>query len=200
MQDADGRLLATVYWALSTLIGVTIAIAVLGWYVNFRVYERDQRALKDALASAVSLANADQIALIHRTVSAIQNQIQSAIDGKLLEAERLLRARSDENTAHLRYELTLLEYHFSELKGQTEEQMKSLLGAWFEYRTMLVTAIKLGESWPGYPLGHLKRILKAGVRLNHNHVLEITDLLRRVPSGYANDIETIQALVKAAQE
>jgi hypothetical protein len=200
MRDADQRLLSTVYWALGTLISVTIVVAVLGWYMNFHVYERDRESVKQELSAMLTSKQAELEKGVRQSLSKLDSDLRELITQRLAASEERLRTVAQSAAANVEYTLTHLRYDFSELKGKWEEQQGSLLGAWFEYRNMLITTIEMGESWPGYALEHLKRILKAGVRLNHHHVLEISHLLERVPSGYSADVATIEHLVKLARE
>ena len=45
MREYDARLLHTVYWSLTTVATLTLVLVGFGWFVNFRVYERDKASL-----------------------------------------------------------------------------------------------------------------------------------------------------------
>jgi hypothetical protein len=200
MRDEEGHLLSTVYWALSTLIAVTIAVAVLGWYLNFRISEHDRSSLKAELNTALAEAVTKRFSHLEHGFSELRSHLESSVTERLAEEERRLDAKSKGRSAQMEHDLLNLQYRFYELQGQWQERDNSLLGAWFAYRSMLRVSLQMGESWPGYALEYLKRILKAGVRLNHHHELEIRGLLSRVPDGYSADLELMDKLVKAARD
>jgi hypothetical protein len=198
-QDSD-RLFTTVYWALGTLISVTFAVAVLGWYVNFRVYERDRNALLGELTALNSQRASENLEAMRRSFEELESQLRTAIAQASSVAEKQVEQKVDRFSANVKQEINSLSYHAAEFKGQWLEEKGPLLAAWFEYRNMLVEATAMGESWPGYALGNMKRVLDKGVRLNHHHVLEISHLLSKLPPGYSSDVERIRVLVAAAHE
>lgn len=54
LKDFTQHILATVYFALSAVIVVVIAMLGFSWYQNFRVYERDKEAMRQQLVAAMS--------------------------------------------------------------------------------------------------------------------------------------------------
>lgn len=51
----QNNLLQTVYWSLGTLATLAVLLVGFGWYTNFRVYERDKKALSEELHSQASV-------------------------------------------------------------------------------------------------------------------------------------------------
>jgi hypothetical protein len=49
IREFQGDLLTTVYWALGGTFALTTLLLGFGWFLNFRVYERDKNALHDEL-------------------------------------------------------------------------------------------------------------------------------------------------------
>ncbi len=54
MRQYDQRLLNTVYYTLAALGTVVFLIVTLGWYTNFRLYKRDNEALKQEVISSLA--------------------------------------------------------------------------------------------------------------------------------------------------
>lgn len=200
IKENYGHMLSTVYWALGALISVTIAVAVLGWYMNFRLYERDKESMRRELKLLVAQSQAQILEAMQNRIASIDKQVNELVRVSVGNAESTLKAAAQGAISRLRADLTHVQYDLAEIQGKTYEQQRSMLGAWQRYRDMLRFALQMGESWVGYPIDHLKRLLTDGVRLSHHYVLEITELLSKLPTGYAGDVETITNMVKAARE
>jgi hypothetical protein len=49
IREFQNSILDTVFWALAGVVTIAIALAVFGWWSNFKVYENDKRRLQDDL-------------------------------------------------------------------------------------------------------------------------------------------------------
>jgi hypothetical protein len=116
------QILSTVYWSLGTLAAVATLLVGFGWFVNFRVYERDKASLERdlrvqmsedasafkteaAAAAATSAASvkqslATQLAAAEERITARMNELLDAQERKLAarvatNASELNRLKSD---------------------------------------------------------------------------------------------------------
>jgi hypothetical protein len=72
MQRYDQRLLETVYWSLGVVVTALAVIVGLGFYTNFRLYERDKVAMLQELRQELqSLAEANR--------SQLSNELQAGV-------------------------------------------------------------------------------------------------------------------------
>ena len=54
MHQYDQRLLSTVYWSLTVVVALVLALITIIGFLNLRVYERDKAALKQELVGLIT--------------------------------------------------------------------------------------------------------------------------------------------------
>ncbi len=91
-KDFTQNILSTVYFALGTVVVIVVAMLGFSWYQNFKVYERDKEAMRQALANMIS----EQLSA--RT-TAIENELKQRFvhfDGRIAEAlEKTIKRIND---------------------------------------------------------------------------------------------------------
>ena len=75
-KDFTQNVLSTVYFALSTVIIVVVAMLGFSWYQNFKVYERDKEALRESLVS-----------IINQHLGSQEQQLRARLDAKAISLE-----------------------------------------------------------------------------------------------------------------
>ena len=87
MREYDQKLLDTVYWSLGVIGGIAVLLLGFGWFVNFKVYERDKRSMQQELDSTlrreIAEAKEKQDELIREATKAIPDQIKDVVDDSL---------------------------------------------------------------------------------------------------------------------
>ena len=53
VEGYQDKILSTVYWSLGTLAAIAVLLVGFGWFANFRVYERDKKALSQELHTSI---------------------------------------------------------------------------------------------------------------------------------------------------
>jgi len=88
-REHNSALLGAVYWSLGGTATIALALLGFGWFVNFRVYERDKEALSKALSAELNAA------LFHSrdTLAARQRELEAQHTQWQQDTEQALRQR-----------------------------------------------------------------------------------------------------------
>lgn len=86
-------LLATVYWALGGVFGIALLLVGFGWFANFKVYERDKRALKSELLGSINESILAAHTKLEEHVKELSQQVNSDLEEKILAASKPINVR-----------------------------------------------------------------------------------------------------------
>jgi len=113
-KDFTQHILTTVYFSLGTIVVVLIAMVGFGWYQNFRVYERDKEAMRQALLNALN----EQVSEKARELDKKATERFLAFDSKMATAlEHSLQRLSD---LHLALETSIFRATHTEKTPRTD--------------------------------------------------------------------------------
>jgi hypothetical protein len=225
MRQYDERLLQTVYWALGTAFGLVVFVAGVGWYVNFRLYERDKEALRSELRLELDTRVESISASLKEEVKEAQTSLDDAMKqtGRNLDEQAKRHGKEIEKTALQAGEATA-----QELGGQLKELQAEIIEVRYEmsmrdaekwaqqgvrinelrkYMDACSLAVQLTEEhysayeWLlGKPLEGIEAVLRAGTRLRVQEVTEITEMLDALPPKYSIQKQTLRALMSVGSE
>lgn len=93
------RIVAAVYWSLGSLCAVFLGLIGLGWFANFKIYDRDRAALSKEMADSVSLELSSATKIIVEEVEGWKKvtveSLESAISNSINESQgEVLRLRN----------------------------------------------------------------------------------------------------------
>ena len=224
MRQYDERLLQTVYWALGTAFGLVLFAAGAGWYVNFRLYERDKQALRTELRSEVETRSAtigrslehglqeartsldDAIkkitADLHEEASRQREQIEEAAVQAGEAAARNLQAHFKK----MQREMLYMRYTASRSDAQRWREQGVHDNELHEYMKSLTMATQLVEysiSWDwtvARALDDIQEALKSGARPGVVEATELSEMVAVLPDKYSIEVERLRTLISEARD
>lgn len=86
MREHQGSLLDTVYWALGGVFLVVSLLLGFGWFVNFKVYERDKESLKSDLATSAEKTSSELEQSVKAQIEAISIKLSNSLENLVVNA------------------------------------------------------------------------------------------------------------------
>jgi hypothetical protein len=196
MRNYDERLISTVYWALGGMITVVIVIVGVGWYTNFRIYERDKSAIRQEL---LSLLREDIRSTIEASSAKTRAELESAVTSRAAESENKI-AKLQKELNHARYKLLQIEAD----KHESESVYRNVLRTYVE---MIRVAQELEyDFYVSRCVENVVRVLKvfananySGSSLTGDLASDVTKMTDSLTNEYSADADTIRALLRSAR-
>ena len=189
MKEDNQRLLDTVHWSLGGLVTAVALVAGFGWFVNFRMYQRDKDALKKEL---LTIQKGEINAATQTIRDAALQQYESFKDEVTNSIERKLKAARRE-ILMIRYDQSKSEAAYWEAKGVYTNAIRAYLS--------MIQVAKERDFDPFISIGldGVRDSLKAGASPGPDAELvrQITEMLAELPSGFATDAESIRQLLQS---
>jgi hypothetical protein len=223
MRQYDQRLLQTVYWTLATAFGVTLFVAGAGWYVNFRLYDRDKQALLSELHSEVEAASGTSSRSIERGLQEARTSLDNAVSkmredlhhkteerGKQIEEAALQASKEAINSLQaqfktmqnemieIRYNAVIREAKTWRAQGVHTNELRAYMEA-LSLAMQLLKAASFREWLVEEPLEGMQGALEAGAGPGAGEIAEISDLLDALPSRYTIQAERLRDLVRRSK-
>jgi hypothetical protein len=182
MREYDQRLLNTVYWSLGSLGAVILLIIGLGWYTNFRLYNRELDALKNSLKTE------------------IQSSLRAEMTTAAEEAGKNAVHQIEISFKSLKREMKFMKYDLLKTEAQQWESGGYIANAIISYVEMAEVALEAEfEVYVTSALDALKKAFKAADSIPSGHAKKVTELINRLPPEYGADAETIRKLLLEAR-
>ncbi|MCZ2120631.1 MAG: hypothetical protein LC108_00025 [Anaerolineales bacterium] len=192
MQQYNQQILATVYWALGIIAGLAVLLVGFGWFVNFRVYERDKSTMQDDLRYFIRSE-------LETSSKAFEKRIDEKIEKSVKDYQENLKASLVKMQARVSsIEEALAESEYKRLSEETKKETYKD-SAFRQYVRMIELAHKLPPYLDFYfsePLENIITLLKDGLAPAPEDVKDLNKELNNVPEGYAMDVESIRQLIK----
>lgn len=207
LREYHGHLLATVYWSLATVGGLTVVLLGFGWYVNLRVYDRDKRALIQELKGAMAEENAalkqgleegarkfassveERLRVRERQVAEAGEAAASVVHAKLAGDNR----RIQQEILELRFVITEMEADSWRAKKVHSNELRALL-------KMVATAQSLQyDFWVSGALDRMLICFQNGARPDAQLASELLATLGRLPAEQIGAVEEIRSALKTSR-
>lgn len=175
------QILSTVYWSLGILAAVAMLLVGFGWFVNFRVYERDKASLERDLRTQM---NEDV-----RTFKTQANEAAAASTASLEQSlVTQLAAAEKRNTAQVKELLDALEQKILARVAANASELRSL--KWRVLHLQLEEKLEARQSWQEKKI--LRNVLQASVSaLEIANEIGYENGVAQVLDFVTNDISTI---------
>jgi len=190
---ANDKILQTVYWALGSILVILLLIIGLGWYNNLRVYRKDL----DSMRESVSVA-------IKERASEIEGRLNTQIEKRAKDVLQSSKVAVQESIAQLQKSIDSLKSDLLNIEWEIGNRAASdwlirgqPITAAHRYCDLLNIAIQQGYDWRiSDVLDSLRKTIKiAGNRVDSSLVVNITNILGKLPSKYGPEREGIQNLL-----
>lgn len=220
MRFYDNRLLTTVWFAL----GIVVAISLLGWYVSYRISDREISSLRALLASEVGSSTATAAADLRREISEFNQRLGEgfANDIKQLRAEvtqltdvfststkreidaleKRTQTTLDGAVRSIDYEKNKMQYRLYELEASDYESKGYWTNAVLCHIRRMETFLRLG--WKDTATGVLQDLYRC---LKDHHVsfvptqrAEVIKALEKVPVEHTHDKEKVLELLQIIRD
>jgi hypothetical protein len=219
MRQYDERLLQTVYWALGTAFGLVVFAAGAGWYVNFRLYERDKQALRTELRSEVETRSESIRRSLEEDAEQVRTSLHDASDkmsadlhvqadqrSKQIEKTALesVQAAADSLRTELkavRMDILEIAYKMSISDAENWRQQGVHMNELRDYMESLSLAMQLTRSRSSAewrlqePLKGIHGALQADARPGVEEVASLIEMLDSLPNKYSMQATKIRALL-----
>jgi hypothetical protein len=223
MRQYDERLLQTVYWALGTALTLVLFAAGAGWYVNFRLYERDKQALRSDLHSEVET----QTASIGRDLKQDTEQTRSSLDETVKKMTVDLHEQADRRSKQIekaaveageaavrslqaefkkmqidiikmRYEASIRDAENWRSKGVYANELREYMNA-VSLATQLAEFASPYEFFREQALEGVQRALEAGPPLGARELAHMKELIDALPSKYSIQADRLRGLLSPSR-
>lgn len=187
------QLLTTVRWTLGIAITLIVFSAGLGWYANFRFYERDKRALRDELADRLEAQTSKGLSSQEEKIKAalreytkgaeaykedLGQEIQGMVEGKWEDLSRDIKS--------VRADMVRLNYELLDQKAAIWKLQDVQAIVLRTYMRMVPLAEELGWEWMiSHALEGIDGALIAGAAPDAEQAREITSMLSRLPTDFS---------------
>jgi hypothetical protein len=194
MRQYDQRLLETVYWSLGGMFTVVIVIVGVGWYTNFRLYERDKSALRQDLLLSIKDDTRKEIESAARQA---HKELREAIDPA--------STKSNSDLHRLSREVKGIKYDLYELETSQQEINRVYNNVLRSYIKMIEVAQAMGQDYfISRTLGDVVRVLKILANeevtpLDGGVAKDVTKMLDSLCSEFSVDVDTVRQLLRAAR-
>jgi len=207
MRDYDQRLLATVYWSLGGILTLAGLLVGLGWYANFRVYERDRASL----AREVRTEAQSELLRIRERLDRESAEEYARLAGELRRvsqnAAQSVREEVMKTIDGFRKDLRRLEYLHLQAEGETWRSRDVQVNALRSYIPMLELALSLNNQyWIADCLDHIHTALgdllagNGGPRPDAELIRRISEVLGKVPIEFDVSVSAIKSRLKSLRE
>jgi hypothetical protein len=198
MREYDARLLGTVYWSLATVATLALILVGFGWYVNFRVYERDKASLLHELKALVreNLAKSEsELQGTHRhAITKLSEELRISVE----RDQQSFRHDVDDKVAALKSEIDgakceLCAVNFTLCEKEAERSAHVPDNVLLFARQMLSWALQeQNEYHVGRALDRILSAVMEGAEPNAMMIMDLDPLLRDVPAGHRMSVNAIQ--------
>ncbi|MGA7794309.1 MAG: hypothetical protein WCA19_14845 [Candidatus Acidiferrales bacterium] len=190
LKGSQADLLATVYWALGTVVLLALALTGYSWFANFKVYERDKNALTADLNASLVSAESRMQSRIDATSSTLRDELRnnfanssSELESKLTASNSDLESKLALARSSLGEELARLEYDLSDFEADYRIDAGMPSVAVGVALNQLRVAIRLKSAWRSkWAMEALEKATDKGGEYMEREITESLKLLEKVPT------------------
>jgi hypothetical protein len=188
LKKHNQQLLDTVYWSLGTVFTLALFVVGAGWYVNFRLYDKDKAEIKQSLESSLK----ERL-----------NQDKEILQSFAIKSSEAFAAKISGQFDVLKQEIQRMKYEMLQEQAKSWRSRKvyaNELTSYFEMLKIAKQFFSLGQAWLlSDALEGMQNALKSGAELNVELVREIMDVVSKLDNAYFIEVERIKDLLVASR-
>ncbi|MEL7834275.1 hypothetical protein [Fodinibius sp. Rm-B-1B1-1] len=205
----------TVYWSLGVLVTIAGLLVGFGWFSNFKVYERDKKALRNELKSLLNQESQELESSLNNRFSEVSNNISENVkefrENIRNHAEETIKEESETLKQKVKSLNNSIEYLKRLNKQRKLESYKAERRYWelkeveqnemSLYRQILKLAIELNdETEISYALQGIRELYKKGIDSGPAFEPVLMKLLENLPSKYSEEVASIKSMIRKSKE
>ena len=199
LKSHNQQLLETIYWSIGAVFTLALFVVGAGWYVNFRLYEKDKIELQRNLEmSLTERLNKEETELQERFESekeSLQNIAQKSGEA----AATKLHSQFED----MKWDLEYMQYKMLEEQAKSWRSQKVYANELSRYFDMLKIAQKLyRQNWEWLlsdALQGMQNSLRSGAKPDVEKVREITKVIDSLDKNYSIEVSRLKDLLVASK-
>jgi len=201
MQEFTDDMLSTVYWALGTVVGLTVLLAGFGWFTSIRLHERELQSLRSelnaALATKTSSLQSELIALVEEKTKLISEVSTGTALEKVNDVFSPLAERMSVIDHGLKYLQT--EHEFQRLKNEAryweiKEVPANVLDSYQEILDLAISVKNKNEI--SQALKRLSIVLQGGTQIFSIKSVSLVASLNSLPSEFQIQADAVREAIR----
>lgn len=195
-------LLSTVYWSLGVVAGIAILLVSYGWVTNFRIYEREQKALKDELLTLIANEQAESRRIFSEKAVGLHETIGTTMQELTKSEFKALKSEISSIRAEFRGLMDDANIEIVKLHRDSWRAQDVRSNAVLESLEILEIAQRIGSDWRiSETLDEIKTDLEVIADKSKGHALdsdttkELVKLLKKCGPHYEISARAIFALL-----
>lgn len=186
MKELHESLLDTVHWALSAVGAMTVVLVGYGWITNFRLADRERKALGEELHGAVVREFASARNELVTETAKIPELVKKALQGSIQNA-----------TTPLQRQLRNLAFDLAGIEVWRYRQEAVPANTITALRKHALIALESGHAWAvDDDLAEMEDLLRAGAGLRGQDVGDLDGFLQRLPVQHEVIRERLRELLR----
>jgi len=200
MESYSAKLMSTVYWSLGVVSTITILLIGFGWFVNFRVYERDKEILRNELEY-----------VLQSKIVEIRNEVENDIAERFEEISEEINSDFEKKTEQVEWKISNLSYNLMRIEAERWYRKDVIMNEFRVRCDMLELSIDSKTTWQiSRTLDDMRDTLmrmkdqltsrKTGIKLDAALIERYTEVSKKVPKGFEiaiSDLDTLVSSIRA---
>lgn len=197
LKNYNQQLLNTIYWSIGAVFTLALFVVGAGWYVNFRLYEKDKNEIQRSLNESLGRRFAQE-------TEALKEQFQqeaSSIKDIAKKTGEKTASVLQKQFSNMQQEMLHMQYKMLEQEAKSWRDKKVFSNEFYTYSQMLAIAKQLYQ--PGWEwllsatIEGMQKSLKSGAEPDVEEVRKTTKVMDSLDKSYLIEVSKLKELLAA---